>query len=102
MKVAEKSKTGEGQHSQHSQHSQHQELLRKLFSVSTLHPLGLSLLLHFAQNWCGVNVIVFKEIFSSCQLYYSILLTSIFILIFQHLTKLDIDLNLPPSLAARP
>jgi len=33
-----------------------------LLSVSTLHPLGLSLLLHFAQNWCGVNVIVFKTV----------------------------------------
>ena len=65
-----------------------QEVVRQLFSVSTLHPLGLSLLLHFAQNWCGVNVIVFKEIFSSCPPFYSI---SFYI----YFNKLDIDLNLP-------
>ena len=71
MTVGAKCKTGDGQHSGHSGHSGHSEVVRKLLSVSTLHPLGLSLLLHFAQNWCGVNVIVFKEIFSSCQLYLS-------------------------------
>ena len=43
---------------------QSQNLVRQLFSVSTLHPLVLTLVLHLAQNWCGLNVIVFKETFS--------------------------------------
>ena len=86
MTVGKKGNTGEeGQ-------GDRQDLLRKMFSVSTLHPLGLSLLLHFAQHWCGVNVIIFKEMFSSNQLtrylssFYYIISTS----------KLDIDLNLLP------
>ena len=37
-------------------------LLKVFFSRPNLHPLLLSLVLHFLQNWSGVNVIVFKTV----------------------------------------
>ena len=37
-------------------------LLREFFSRPNLHPLLLTLVLHFLQNWSGVNVIVFKTV----------------------------------------
>lgn len=46
-----------------------QNMIRKFFSLSTLQPLGLTMVLHLAQNWCGVNVIVFKTVESSVDPY---------------------------------
>ena len=37
-------------------------LLKEFFSRPNLHPLLLSFVLHFLQNWSGVNVIVFKTV----------------------------------------
>ena len=37
-------------------------LLREFFSRPNLHPLLLTFVLHFVQNWSGVNVIVFKTV----------------------------------------
>ena len=37
-------------------------MMQEFFSRSNLHPLFLSLVLHFLQNWAGVNVIVFKTV----------------------------------------
>ena len=37
-------------------------LLKVFFSRPNLHPLLLSFVLHFLQNWSGVNVIVFKTV----------------------------------------
>ena len=34
----------------------------QLLKRSTLQPIALTLMLHFVQNWCGFNVIIFKEI----------------------------------------
>ena len=35
-------------------------LVTQILRWSTLHPLLLTMYLHLLQNWCGVNVIVFK------------------------------------------
>eukprot|EP00092_Neocalanus_flemingeri_P046464 GFUD01052267.1.p1 GENE.GFUD01052267.1~~GFUD01052267.1.p1 ORF type:complete len:481 (-),score=118.98 GFUD01052267.1:59-1501(-) len=37
-------------------------LIREFFSCPNLHPLLLTFVLHFLQNWSGVNVIVFKTV----------------------------------------
>ena len=35
-------------------------LVSQITSWATLRPLLITCYLHFVQNWCGVNVIVFK------------------------------------------
>ena len=37
-------------------------LIREFFSRPNLHPLIITCVLHFVQNWSGVNVIVFKTV----------------------------------------
>ena len=37
-------------------------VVREFFRDDNLHPLFLTLVLHFLQNWSGVNVIVFKTV----------------------------------------
>ena len=37
-------------------------LIREFFSRPNLHPLIITFVLHFVQNWSGVNVIVFKTV----------------------------------------
>ena len=37
-------------------------MLSEFFSCSNLHPLLLTLVLHFLQAWSGVNVIIFKTV----------------------------------------
>ena len=47
---------------EHSSKEKDAGLLKVFFSRSNLHPLLLSFVLHFLQNWSGVNVIVFKTV----------------------------------------
>ena len=53
-----------GQNKVEQSKTEHAEtsLFREFFSRPNLHPLLLSLVLHFLQNWSGVNVIVFKTV----------------------------------------
>ena len=37
-------------------------LIREFFSRPNLNPLLITFVLHFVQNWSGVNVIVFKTV----------------------------------------
>ena len=46
----------------HSSKEKDAGLLQEFFSRPNLHPLFLSFVLHFLQNWSGVNVIVFKTV----------------------------------------
>jgi len=34
----------------------------EIFSRKTLHPLSLTMALHFIQTWCGINVIIFNTV----------------------------------------
>ena len=47
---------------EHSNKEKDDGLLKEFFSRPNLHPLLLSFVLHFLQNWSGVNVIVFKTV----------------------------------------
>ena len=47
---------------EHSSKEKDAGLLKVFFSRPNLHPLLLSFVLHFLQNWSGVNVIVFKTV----------------------------------------
>jgi len=47
---------------EHTEKENDPGLLKEFFSRPNLHPLLLTLVLHFLQNWAGVNVIVFKTV----------------------------------------
>ena len=47
---------------EHSSKDKDAGMLKVFFSRPNLHPLLLSFVLHFLQNWSGVNVIVFKTV----------------------------------------
>ena len=54
--------TGQSNEEQNNTKEKDAGLLREFFSRPNIHPLLLTLALHFLQNWSGVNVIVFNTV----------------------------------------